>query len=103
LHNYSYDWKIPDSVKNDDKKLQHYKTNKYIDAIKSLRAGVTMMIMHCTATTEVFKHISDSGPLRRGDMLAMMDPAFKKALKDEHIILTTWRELMERRKSLKPN
>ena len=99
LHNYSYDWPIADSVKNDDKKLQEYKTKKYIDALKTLRPGVTMMIMHCTATTEVFQYISDSGPLRKGDMLAMMDPAFKKALQDEHIILTTWRELMERRKN----
>ena len=56
-----------------------------------------MMIMHCTKTTPVFEHISDSGPGRRGDMLAMMDPAFKKALVDEGIILTTWRELKERR------
>jgi len=27
----------------------------------------------------------------------MMDPAFKKFLRDEKIILTTWRELEERR------
>jgi chitin disaccharide deacetylase len=97
LHNFSYGWSIPNDVKNDDKKLQVWRTQKYIEAIKSLKPGVTMMIMHCTATTEVFPHISDSGPLRRGDMLAMMDPAFKKALENEHIILTTWRELMERR------
>lgn len=97
LHNYSYDWKIPDDIKNDDKKLQAYKTQKYIDAIKTLKPGVTMMIMHCTATSAIFPHISESGPVRRGDMLAMIDPAFKKALKDEGIILTTWRELKERR------
>jgi hypothetical protein len=97
LHNTSYDWIIPDDIKNDDKKLQQFKTQKYIEGIKSLKPGVTMMIMHCTATTEVFKHISDSGPGRRGDMLAMLDPAFKKALHDEGIILTTWRELKERR------
>ena len=77
LHNYSYDWKIPDDIKNDDKKLQAYKTKLYIEAIKSLKPGVTMMIMHCTATTEVFSYISDSGPVRRGDLLAMLDPAFK--------------------------
>jgi predicted glycoside hydrolase/deacetylase ChbG (UPF0249 family) len=97
LHNTSYDWKIPDDIKKDDKKLQAYKTQKYKEAIKSLKPGVTMMIMHCTATTEVFQHISDSGPTRRGDMLAMIDPAFKKALQEEGIILTTWRELKERR------
>ncbi|MEJ7678938.1 MAG: polysaccharide deacetylase family protein [Segetibacter sp.] len=81
LHNESYDWKIPADIINDDKKLQAFKTRKYIEAIKSLKPGITMIIMHCTATSEIFKHISDSGPTRKGDMLAMMDPAFKKLYK----------------------
>jgi chitin disaccharide deacetylase len=97
LHNRSYDWEIPDDIKFDDEKLLKFKTKKYIEALKSLKPGVTMMIMHCTKTTTVFEHISDSGPVRRGDMLAMMDPAFRKALLNEGIILTTWRELRERR------
>jgi hypothetical protein len=97
LYNYTYEWKVPDEVKNDDKKLQAWKTQKYIEAIKALKPGLTMLIMHCTATTEVFQHISDSGPVRKGDLLVMQDPKFKKALEDEHIILTTWREVMERR------
>lgn len=101
LHNESYDWKIPSDLENNDQKLQSFKTEKYIEAIKSLKPGVTMMIMHCTSPSEVFKHISASGPTRKGDMLAMMSPAFKKALKDEGIILTTWRELKERRSQLK--
>ena len=100
LHNFSYDWKIPNEIKNDDQKLQKLRTEKYIDAIHQLKPGVTMMIMHCTATTEVFEHISDSGPLRKGDLLAMMDPMFKKALEKEGIILTTWRELMQRREKI---
>lgn len=98
LHNETYDWKVPDDVKNDDNKLQAWKTQKYIAALKALKPGITMMIMHCTATTEVFPHISDSGPVRKGDLLVMQDPAFKKALEDEHITLVTWRELMEKRK-----
>jgi hypothetical protein len=56
-----------------------------------------MVIMHCTATSEIFPYISDSGPVRKGDLLAMLDPQFRKALQDEKIVLTTWRELMERR------
>jgi hypothetical protein len=102
LHNFSYGWDVPGDVMHDDKKLQAWRTQKYIEAIKSLKPGITMMIMHCTATTEVFPHISDSGPTRRGDMLAMMDPAFKEALGKEQVILTTWRELMERRNKVKP-
>ena len=100
LHNFSYDWKIPDDIKINDKKLQAFKTAKYIEGIKSLMPGVTMMIMHCTETSEVFPYISDSGPVRKGDLLAMLDPAFKSALKSEHIILTTWRELKQRRDNI---
>ncbi len=101
LYNDTYNWSVPDSLKHDDKKLQQWRTAKYIAALKELKPGVTMMIMHCTATSEIFNHISDSGPLRRGDMLVMMDPVFKKALMDQNIILTTWRELMERRMKMK--
>jgi hypothetical protein len=101
LHNVSYGWKIPADINNNDKKLQAFKTQKYIESLKMLKPGVTMMIMHCTAPTEVFKYISNSGLTRKGDMLAMMDPAFKKALQNEGIILTTWRELKQRRANIK--
>jgi hypothetical protein len=101
LHNYSYDWKVPDSIKNDDKKLQAWRTGKYIASFKALQPGVTMVIMHCTAPSPVFSHISDSGPLRKADMLAMIDPVFKKALSDQHMVLTTWRELVQRREKAK--
>jgi chitin disaccharide deacetylase len=101
LHNESYGWKVPDAMAKDSKKLQAFKTKKYIEAIQSLKPGVTMMIMHCTAPTEVFPHISDSGPTRRGDLLAMLDPALKKALQEQGVILTTWRELKERRDKVK--
>jgi predicted glycoside hydrolase/deacetylase ChbG (UPF0249 family) len=101
LHNTTYGWSVPDSLKEDDQKIQAYKTRKYIEAIRTLQPGLTMMIMHCTNTSETFKYISDSGPLRKSDMLAMMDPAFKQALKDNGIILTTWREVKERRDNVR--
>jgi hypothetical protein len=97
LHNFSYDWKVPTDIAGNDQKLDQWRTDKYIDALDILQPGVTMMIMHCTNASPAFVRISDSGPLRRGDMLAMLNPAFKKALHDKGIILTTWRELMQRR------
>jgi hypothetical protein len=97
LHNTTYEWKIPADIANDDRKLQAFKTAKYIDALKSLKPGITMIIMHCTDPSAIFKNISDSGPVRKGDLLTMINPAFKKALQDQGIILTTWRELKERR------
>lgn len=97
LYNDSYSWKPDAGIYSNDKKLQDYKTRKYIEVLKSLKPGITMIIMHCTNTTEVFQHISDSGPTRRGDYLAMMDPALKKFIEKEGIILTTWREMKVRR------
>jgi chitin disaccharide deacetylase len=101
LHNYSYDWVIPADIASDDQKLDQFKTAKYIEALKTLQPGLTMMIMHCTDTGPDFKYISDSGPTRKGDLLAMMNPAFKKALEEQGIILTTWREVKQRRDKVK--
>lgn len=96
LHNATYNWQPPKGSHKSS-----YKTAQYIAALKGLKPGVTMLIMHCTATTEVFKEISDSGPSRQADLEAMLDPAFKKALQTEGIILTTWRELKQRRDKIK--
>lgn len=99
LHNVSYGWKS--KVLTSDAEIQKFHTQKYIESFKELQAGVTMVIMHCTAPTEVFKYISDSGNTRKGDMLAMLSPDLKQYIKDNGIILTTWRELMERRQKVK--
>ncbi len=101
LHNTSYGWELAKGVKPTDDNLREVKTKNYIDALKSLKPGITMIIMHCTATSDIFEKISSSGPTRKGDLLAMMDPAFRKALAEEKIILTTWRELKERRDKIK--
>jgi hypothetical protein len=60
-----------------------------------------MVIMHCTIHSDVFSKISDSAPTREGDLLAMIDPELKKYIEKEGIILTTWREAMERRQKVK--
>ena len=101
LYNFSYGWKLPAGQTPTDKNLQEFTTQQYIAGLKSLKPGVTMVIMHCTSTTEVFPQISDSGPTRKGDLLAMMDPALKAFIDKEGIILTTWRELAERRRAAK--
>ncbi|MGC1243174.1 MAG: polysaccharide deacetylase family protein [Chryseosolibacter sp.] len=96
LHNVSYDFEYPGDHLSDEQ-LQKFATKRYIETIRELKPGVSMVIMHCTAPSEVFKYIANSGRVRKADMLAMMDPAFRKFIKDEKIILTTWRELKERR------
>ena len=97
LHNVSYGFDYPSDENITDKALQAFATSRYTETIRQLKPGLSMVIMHCTAPSEIFKYIANSGRIRKGDLLAMMDPAFKKFLKDEKIILTTWRELKERR------
>jgi hypothetical protein len=101
LHNVSYNWKYPEGKTVPDAQLQKFATAKYIETIKQLKPGLTMVIMHCTAPSSVFEYISGSGKARKGDMLAMTDPALKKFLQQEGIILTTWREVMKRRAEMK--
>lgn len=101
LHNVTYGFTYPKDKTLTDETLQQIAVKQYIESFKQLQAGVTMVIMHCTAPTEVFKHISDSGNTRRGDLLAMLSPELKKYIVDNGIILTTWRELKERRDKAK--
>ncbi len=101
LHADSYGWTLPAGEKATDEALRKLKTGRYIDLLKAAQPGLTMIICHATAPTEVFDKISTSGPTRKGDLLAMTDPALKAFIEKEGIILTTWREVMTRRKGLK--
>jgi len=101
LHNVSYEWEYPHDKNVGADSLQKFATSKYIETIKELKPGLTMVIMHCTSPTQIFEMISNSGTKRKGDLLAMTDPAFKKFLQQEGVLLTTWREVMKRRQEIK--
>ncbi len=97
LHNSSYDWNMAGIENKTDKEIQAWYTDHYIESCGRLSPGLTMVIMHCTLPSGTFKYISDTGKKRKGDLLAMTDPRFKEFLKKNGFILTTWREVMERR------
>ncbi len=97
LYNVSYDWKLPAGVAPTDENLRKMKIERYTAALRRLRPGVTQIIVHATETSETFPFISDSGPTRRGDLLAMVSPELREAARREELILTTWKELQERR------
>jgi len=101
LLNASYDWNPPSQIAKDNIALTKWRVGMYEKAMLQLNPGVTMVIMHCTDPSPIFSQITDSGDKRKADMLAMLDPGFKKFLADNGFILTTWRELMERRQKLK--
>lgn len=101
LHAASYGFTYPKDKTISDAELQKLATGQYKHTIDMLKPGLTMVIMHCTAPSEVFPYITDSDRLRKADLLAMLDPEFKKYLESQKIILTTWRELKQRRASVK--
>jgi len=68
-----------------------------IKLLDEMKPGITEIIVHCTVQTEVFSHISGSGPAREAELRLMTDPDVRKFIDNEGIILTTWRELKERR------
>jgi len=97
LDNSSYDWVMPDIDKATDKELQKWYTDHYIENFDRFSPGLTMVLMHCTQPSPQFKNICNEGQKRKGDLLAMTDPRLKAYLKQKGFILTTWKEIMERR------
>ncbi|NIA13874.1 MAG: ChbG/HpnK family deacetylase [Nitrospiraceae bacterium] len=68
-----------------------------INFLDTMLPGITEVILHCTRPSGNFPNISASGASRLADTLAMIDPDVRQFIEDEGIILTTWRELKERR------
>jgi chitin disaccharide deacetylase len=100
LHTNSGDWKIKEGSPT-PAQWGKYKAKKWIEALGNMEPGVAMLIVHSSDITEEFKQISGSGGSRYADLLSMMDPDLKAYIKSQGIILTTWRELLERRKNVK--
>lgn len=98
LHTISGDWKP--KGKTTPEAWGKYKAKQFIDILDRMEPGVAMLIVHSSDITDAFKHISGSGGSRQADMLSMMDKELKSYVEKNGIILTTFRELMERRKKI---
>ncbi|MBI2433115.1 MAG: polysaccharide deacetylase family protein [Candidatus Hydrogenedentes bacterium] len=85
LHTDSYDWKTTD------------KKQQYIAAVRNLKPGITEMIVHSTKPDDVIGVITGGRDHLYADYSALTDPEVKKVAEEEKIILTTWRELKDRR------
>jgi predicted glycoside hydrolase/deacetylase ChbG (UPF0249 family) len=86
LHTDSYGWKPEE------------KTEKLLRVLKELNPGVTEILFHASLPTEDFPIITDSSESRRADLKALTDAGVKELVRERGIILTTWKELKERRK-----
>jgi chitin disaccharide deacetylase len=72
----------------------------YLKEIAELKPGLNEMIVHLSYDNEEMQAISvdhdDYGSKwRQNDLDAISSPEFKKALKDNHIILVTWKQIRE--------
>lgn len=76
-------------------------TKTLIDHLHKLKPGITQIILHGTRQGCNFGAISSSGGKREAELEMVLSEDVKKAIKDEGIIMTTYRELMERRKAVK--
>ncbi|HEY5748738.1 MAG TPA: polysaccharide deacetylase family protein [Chryseolinea sp.] len=97
LYISSYDWEFPAGVEPSDHNLCKFKRDKYKELLQATKPGITIILIHCSDAREAFKNISDSGNTRRADLLAMMDPELKSFCEKEGFVLTTWREMQQRR------
>jgi len=77
------------------------KKQNLLDSLRNMKPGLTMVIFHCAVPNEVWPLFTSSSETRLNDLRVTTDPEVKKFLEDNGFILTTWRELMERRKKAK--
>ncbi|SHN24769.1 hypothetical protein SAMN04488057_113100 [Cyclobacterium lianum] len=99
LHSVSGNWK-PDG-NPDDKAWGKFKVAQFKAVLREMEPGLAMIIVHSNGDRKTFDRISSSGGSRYADMLAMTDPELEKFIAEEGILLTTWQEVMERRKRIK--
>lgn len=85
LHSSSLAWKPAE------------KSDRLIELLGGLKPGITEIIFHASKPTEEFPLITGTSESRRSDLQALTDPKVRRFIQDRGIVLTTWRELMERR------
>ncbi|WP_394333682.1 polysaccharide deacetylase family protein [Cyclobacterium xiamenense] len=96
LHTVSGNWKPDGAV--EDTEWGKYKVAQFKEVLSQMDPGLAMIIVHSNGDRKVFDRISSSGGSRYADMLAMTDPELQRYIEAEGIILTTWQEVMDRRK-----
>ena len=90
---------IPDTVIIADEKVPADKWKQfYIDAVNGLKPGLTELIVHLAYDDSEMRavtvnHDPYGAAWRQRDVDVLSSPEFKKALKDNNVVLVTWREL----------
>lgn len=72
------------------------KRDKFYELIKSLQPGLTEIIFHPSELTDNLKTITNSWQQRSWEAQMFADPEMKAFFKEQDIIFTNWKEIMER-------
>jgi chitin disaccharide deacetylase len=70
--------------------------NNFYKLVNALDPGITEIIFHPSFETENMKTITGSWQQRAWEAQMFADPEMKKFFEENDIIITTWREVMER-------
>ena len=90
---------IPDTVLIADERVPTEQWKQfYLDAIKNLKPGLTELIVHLGFDDAELRAVTVNHPAygaawRQRDFDVLGSPEFKQALKDNGVILVTWREI----------
>jgi len=80
------------------RKSQSYESKKqeFKELIEGLEPGLTQVAFHPAVESEELKRIADDWQERVWDAQLFQDPEVQSLLESDEIILTTWREVMDR-------
>ena len=90
---------VPDTVVIADERIPKERWKEfYLDAIKNLKPGLTEMIVHLGYDDAELQAVTVNHPAygaawRQRDVDVLGSPEFKQALKENGVVLVTWREI----------
>jgi predicted glycoside hydrolase/deacetylase ChbG (UPF0249 family) len=90
---------VPDTVLIADERVPQERWKEfYLDAIKHLKPGLTELIVHLGYDDAELRAVTVNHPAygaawRQRDVDVLGSPEFKQALKDNGVVLVTWREI----------
>lgn len=76
--------------------------SKYVDALRTLKPGVTEMIIHCGFDNDELRAITNSASRRDGDRRVFTEPEIRDLVRQQGIKLISWKQLREMKNKVLP-